>query len=161
MMSHPRGKRPGRRRTFRPVITRLEDRRVLATGVNIMSVLPNILIPPKGQYIPVLVQGYVTRSNTTETPLVRYQVVDQYHRYEPYGKVTAMKLVNPNEFRYAVTIPLLASRSTLNGPNAIGRQYSILVVSTDSQDSSSAYAGAIVPLNAHKPPKPVHKLPGI
>ncbi len=146
---------------FSPGIARLEDRTLNSTGISVLSVVPNVLIPPKGQTIQVTVQGNVTESSAKVKPIVRYLVVDQYHVYEPHGRIVHLIPINPNAYRYIVKIPLQASRSTKNGPNAYGRQYSILLTSQDADNSAAVYAGAVVPLNPSRPPKPIHVLPGV
>lgn len=153
--------RSGERRRFQPNIHTLEDRKLLATGVSILSVVPNVLGHPRGQNVPVLVQGNITRSSTNETPTAYFRVVDQYRTFQPTAYIKSLKLINPNTYRYSVVIPLQASRSTLNGPNAIGRQYSILVVSQDADNAAAAYAGVLVPLDPKQPVRPINKLPGV
>ena len=161
MVERPHAKWTGQIRSFKPEMARLETRELMSTGLNLLSVVPNILTSPKGQTVSVVVEGYVIRSSLKETPVVQYQVIDQYHRDEPHGRVPMLKLVSPTSYRYKIIIPLVASRSHLNGPNAIGRQYDILVTTTDAQNTAVAYAAVLVPLNPNKPPKPIHVLPGL
>ena len=158
MRGWQRSQRP---RAFSPVVSTLEDRIVQSTGVNLVSVVPNVLTPTNGQKISVSVQGYVTKTNPKEHPVVRFQVVDQYRQYQPSGRVVNLVPVSPTVYRYQVSIPLIASRSSKNGPNAVGRQYNILITSTVPDNASAVYAGVVVPLNPNKPPRPIHILPGI
>ncbi len=127
-----------RPRAYSPVVNALEDRTVYSTGITILSVVPNILTPPNGQSVMVRVQGNVYKTSPKEKPVVRYQVVDQYHQYEPSGRVIHVIPTGVNSYRFDVSIALPATRSSRNGPNAIGRQFSILVVSTVPDNSASA-----------------------
>ena len=134
-------------RRFRPALNGLETRELAATAVSSLFVTPAILAPPNGHYVRVTVSGKVFESSAKLTPLGMYQVVDEYARIQPGGKV-AYRRVDPTTFTYRFTIVLEASRAN-SDPS--GRQYNVIVGSQDGQNANGLAVSVLVPKNAVAP----------
>lgn len=134
-----RPKTDRRPRRLRPAVAPLEERVAAAVDVAITSVQPQILFPVTNRLVPVTVTGFIVSTRPT-APAVRYQVVDEYRRYEPGGRVELTPFPTGGyEFRTTILLP------AAKGDDAAGRQYNILVSASDQDNAYGRYAGVIVP----------------
>jgi hypothetical protein len=106
------------------------------TGVAV----PSLLVPPNGQFMPVVVSGQIT-STGAEAPRAFFQVTDEYRRDEPRGHLTLVKTA-PSTYSYSFQIFLQAQRST-RVPD--GRHYYILVAAGDQDSGNGATIPVLVP----------------
>lgn len=129
--------RPRGKRRLAPAVAPLEGRELMAFAQSIASAVPSTLWPPNGRLVPVLVSGqfneFVVINNKQVFKNIpgpkngNLTVVDEYHRYEPYGPV---HLTNEGggKYTYSFTIFLQASRAT---EYPAGRRYYITVAAED------------------------------
>lgn len=148
-----RGRRAPRKRTDCPLeVTSLEGRQLLVINKITVAAVPNLLVPPDGQFVPVTVKGLIG-TTLPVVPKAFFKVTDQYRRDEPFAALTLTPTVQKNVFSYSVTFRLQAKRSTRF---PMGRHYYVLVGAGDNDGGNGVTVPVLVPLNPPpaKPPKP-------
>ena len=129
-----------RRRGYRPCLQGLEPRDLPATTVSTIITAPTVLNPPNNRFVKVNVTGNVIESSAKGNPHAQYQVSDEYHRFEPGGKVT-LKKVLPTVYTFEFSVVLQARRAQTDNN---GRLYFITVGS--SQDTVRTAGGLTAPI---------------
>jgi hypothetical protein len=157
------GERERAPKRLRPEIAPLEGRSLLAF-IPTVTATPNLLWPPNGRDVEVIVSGtfkeYTIVGTGTKAHQVfeslpgpkqaDYQVVDEYRRDQPRGPVQLVDQGGGN-FTFSFPVFLQASRST---EYAAGRRYYITVGAKDSD----SWAGLTVPVQV--PISPNNRGPG-
>lgn len=135
-----------RRPTFRPLLTRLEPRDLPATGVAKLVATPSLLSPPDNRLVRVEVTGRVEENRLNVRPQVDFQVVDEYRRVEPSGRVK-LTPVSASAYTFKFPVYLQARRS---GQDKAGRQYYVIVVASDLDNAQGLVVPVLVPFRAVK-----------
>jgi hypothetical protein len=135
------------RRRARPVLQGLERRELLANSVGQLAATPQVLSPPNGRIVSVVVTGIVFETKPKISPQVQYTVFDEYRRINLSGPVPLTR-VNEKLYNFKFVIKLQASRanSDLNG-----RQYNLIVGTSDPDNSQGEQLTVLVPHNALRP----------
>lgn len=113
----------------------------MAVDVAIDTVEPQILTPVNNRLVPVVVSGFAVSTRPGNVPFTRFQVIDEYRQFEPSGRIT-LERINADSFRYSFTVNLPASKGT---NDSVGRQFNILVITSDQDNAAGKYKGVIVP----------------
>jgi uncharacterized repeat protein (TIGR01451 family) len=103
------------------------------------AVTPDVLWPPNGKMVPVVLSGRITDgASGVDAASAVFRIVDEYHTLVSAGSV------RPDAAgRFSVTLMLEASRQ---GTDRDGRQYQIVVTAADRQGNrGSASAVVVVP----------------
>lgn len=145
----PRGPRTSGRSPLRtrPGVEGLEVRDLPATAVASLVASPAVLNPPNNRFVAVTVRGVVIESSPKARPAARFQVSDEYRRYEPSGPVTLVKRT-PTVYDFQFTVVLQARRVQ---QDTAGRHYFVNVGSEDSQNANGRTVAILVPHNKLKP----------
>lgn len=142
------------RAKFRPAVTRLEPRELLATAVSNLVASPSVLTPPNNGFVRVVVTGNVVENRVKVLPNVDFTVVDEYRRYEPSGKIKLKKLT-PTVYSFEFTVTLQAKRSS---QDTAGRQYYVIVGTSDLDNSQGLIVPVLVPYNKLKPGQTIPRM---
>jgi hypothetical protein len=107
-------------------------------ALGITSVNPTSLWPPNGKLVPVTITGTVTDAlaGLAASPTVNFNVIDEYHRVQPSGTVSAA----PNS-TFTIVVSLQSRRL---GQDKDGRHYTILVTATDLAGNSTTQTTNVV-----------------
>lgn len=121
-----------RRRRAVGEIQALEQRQLLFFSAT-LAASPQILLPPNGRFVPVVISGTFTEQNHpvkpgTPVPQATYFVVDDYRVVQPRGPI-ALTYVGGNTYSFAFTLKLPAKRAS-NIPG--GRHYYVSVAAHDA-----------------------------
>lgn len=146
---------PRRDRRCRPSVVGLEERQVPAIADIKAVAVPNLLTPPGNQFVKVNVTGTVTDTGP-DLPLVHYQTVDEYRRFEPSGSLVLTPTATARTYSFSFSVVLRARRANVD-PS--GRLYEITVAAQDKDGSRGVILPVLAPHGLTAPPKPVHPLP--
>ena len=161
---HARESRPGRRGSnqLRPEVGSLEVRQLKTVSAVDLKAVPDILIPPNGQFMTVKVSGTttsytqaITPDTYPEVPKVSFQVTDEYRRFEPRGPVAVTlertfpfksvgKPYHGAVYKFSFNLKLPAERSSRD---ADGRQFSVLVAADDTDNGQGTTVPVLVPVD--------------
>jgi hypothetical protein len=130
-----------RRRGYKPCLQGLEPRDLPATTVSSIITAPTVLNPPNNRFVKVTVAGNVIESTPKGNPHAQYQVSDEYHQFEPGGKVT-LKKVLPTVYTFEFSVVLQAHRAQTDNN---GRLYFITVGAQDTETAGGLTAPILVP----------------
>jgi hypothetical protein len=147
------GPRRPRRSRVRPEVDALEGRQLLAVSMFSVNVVPKILKPADGRYIPVTVSGIVAAAPTDPALKTFFYVTDQYGTDEPRGKFELHPtpgLPGRSWYSYSFTVHLHAQIGS-QSPN--GRQYVFLVGVNDGATITSQNTVVLVPKTVNPHPK--------
>src|SRR5690348_8714860 len=74
-----------RKRTACPLeVTSLEGRQLFVINKITAVAVPNLLVPPNGQFVPVTLTGMIG-TTLLVVPKAFFHVTDQYRRHEPFA----------------------------------------------------------------------------
>ncbi len=140
----------------RPDLERLERREALANAVGrSLAVTPQVLTPPDGRIVQVVVTGIVFETKPKIKPDVQYTVFDEYRRINLSGPVALTpqtdKLYN---FRFVIKLQASRADSDLNG-----RQYNVIVGTSDPSNSQGEEVTVLVRHDALPPGKTIAPYP--
>jgi hypothetical protein len=125
-------------RRFQTAPDALEGRQLLTFSIKTVHVVPQVLWPPNGQYVPVQVSGTAIEFHYNGSAVTfheepgpkrgTFKVVDEYRQDNPAGEFTPVH-VTGNQFTFSFTTDLQARRA-LEYPQ--GRRYYVTIGLADA-----------------------------